>query len=251
MSKTYNFTLESALQATTYSSHKFGDHNHVIFAVVQDPAERFVSSIGQAMGGEGSQRNLIRKTLQEEYIKSNSALTLTCMAKYARDHGFWIELHFTPQVIDILFTTLWRDYTHCCFPFNQLKSILTYFRIPKNQGMNDKSGRYRLDAVLSEMTVEDYDDMAVTFVCEIYEAIVFMQRSLGIKTRSDPFIWRRRGSSNIYACNYYNFLKVELPMAKITVFCIEATTLVHRFKTYATFVKKSALLIMAKPKWKH
>ena len=117
--------------------------------------------------------------------------------------------------------------------------------------MNDKSGRYRLDAVLSEMTVEDYDDVAVTFVCEIYEAIVFMQRSLGIKTRSDPFIWRRRGSSNICACNYYNFLKVELPMAKITVFCIEATTLVRRFKTYATFVKKSALLIMAKPKWKH
>lgn len=124
--KMYNCTLESTLQATTYPATKFGEYDHTIFAVVCDPTERFNSSIGQAMGGEGSQRNMIGKTLQKECIKSTSALTLACMARYVRDHSFWIELHFTPQVIDISFTTIWQNIPIAIFPFKEFKNILQY-----------------------------------------------------------------------------------------------------------------------------
>ena len=189
--RTYNFTLESTLQATTYPVAKFGEHDHVIFAVVRDPIDRFISSIGQAMGGEGSQRNKIGEVLQKECIKSTSALTLTCMARYVRDHGFWIELHFSPQVIDISFTTIWQDVPIAIFPFKELKSILTYLGLPKYQGRDGSSERYRPDPVLSEMTVEDYDDESLRIVCEIYKVDVIMQRSVGIEVpRCDPFIPR-------------------------------------------------------------
>ena len=190
--KMYDFTLTSALHTTTYPTTEFRENDHVMFAVVRDPTERFISSIGQAMGGEGSQNNLIGKTLQKECIKSTSALTLTCMAQYVRDHGFWIELHFAPQVIDISFTTIWQDIPIAVFPFRELKSILKYLGLPDVQGRHGDQGKYRPDAVLSKMSVDDYDDESLRIVCEIYEVDVIMQRSLGIEVpRCDPFIPRR------------------------------------------------------------
>lgn len=185
----YNFTLEAALQATTYPVTEFGEYDHVIFAVVRDPTERFISSIGQAMGGRGSTGNKIGKILQKECIKSTSALTLTCMAKYVRDHGFWIELHFSPQVIDISFTTIWQDIPIAVFSFKELKNILAYLAMPNARGRNGGSGEYRPNPVLSEMSVEDYNEESLRIVCEIYELDVIMQRSLGIAVpRCDPFI---------------------------------------------------------------
>ena len=188
-SSMFKFTLTSALQATTYPATEFGEHDHVIFAVVRDPTERFISSIGQAMGGMGSQRNMIGETLQKECIKSTSALTLTCMAKYVRDHGFWIELHFAPQVIDISFTTIWQDIPIAVFPFQELKNILTYFALPEYRGRHGESRGYRPDPVLSDMSVKDYNEESLRIVCEIYKMDVLMQRSLGIAVpRCDPFI---------------------------------------------------------------
>jgi len=185
----FNYTLTSALQSTTYPTTEFGADDHVIFAVVRDPTERFISSIGQAMGGEGSTSNLIGKTLQKECIKATSALTLACMARYVRDHGFWIELHFAPQVIDISFTTIWQDIPVAVFPFTELKRVLTYLGLPKVQGRHGAEGKYRPDPVLSNMTVDDYNEESLRTVCEIYKVDVVMQRSLGIEVpRCDPFI---------------------------------------------------------------
>lgn len=185
----YNFTLESSLHATTYPATRFGEEDHVIFAVVRDPTERFISSIGQAMGGEGSQNNMIGEVLQKECIKSTSALTLTCMAQYVRDHGFWIELHFAPQVIDISFTIIMQDIPIAVFPFKELKNILTYLGLPEYKGRDGKDEEYRPDPVLSGMTVEDYNDESLRIVCKIYEVDVIMQRSLGFEVpRCDPFV---------------------------------------------------------------
>jgi len=193
--KMYDFTLTSALQSTIYPTTEFGEYDHVIFAVVRDPIDRFISSIGQAMGASGSQNNLIGKVLQKKCIKSTSALTLTCMAKYVRDHGFWIELHFSPQVIDISFTTIWQDIPIAVFPFEELKNIVEYFGLPEVQGRHGANGGYRPDAVLSNMTVDDYDDESLSIVCEIYKVDVIMQRSLGIEVpRCDPFISRGEGN---------------------------------------------------------
>ena len=52
-------TMASLKHATHYPSSKFEPEDHVMFAVVRDPTERFISSIGQAMGGMGSKRNVI------------------------------------------------------------------------------------------------------------------------------------------------------------------------------------------------
>jgi len=188
-SQIINSTIESLSYVTKYPVVSFGTHNHVMFAVVRDPVERFISSIGQAMGGEGSQRNKIGPTLHTACIKSTSAKTLKCMAKYVQKHGFWIELHFTPQVLDISFTTVWQDIPIAIFSFAELPSILKYLGSPNERQRNGSSPKYRAHSVLTNMTVSDYDDEALQIVCEIYQMDVIMQRSLGIEVpKCDPFI---------------------------------------------------------------
>ena len=189
-STTEQFTLESLHRATKYPQREFGPAQHVIFAVVRDPTERFISSIGQATGGVGSGGNHIGPVLKKACLKSTSAETLHCMAKYVKDHGFWIELHFTPQVIDISFTTMWQDIPISIFSFKHLKAVLGHFE-NHSQMRNGAAKKYRSNDVLQNMTVADYDDETLRIVCEIYEMDVIMQRSLGLEVpRCDPFIPR-------------------------------------------------------------
>jgi len=189
--KMYNFTLKSLLHATKYPDEEFAPEQHVIFAAVRDPTERFISSIGQALGAQGSGGNHIGPILKKECIKENSQETLRCLAHYVQDHGFWIELHFTPQVIDISFTTMWQDVPISIFSFKDLKTILDYFGRGSVQVRDGGAKNYRSDPVLTNMTVADYDEDSLRVVCEIYEMDVRMQRSLGMEVpRCDPFIPR-------------------------------------------------------------
>ena len=156
---------------------------------MRDPTERFISSIGQALGATGSTGNHIGPILRKACIKETSKETLKCLAHYVQDHGFWIELHFTPQVVDISFTTMWQDVPIAIFPFKELKTILTYFGRGNVHGRNGSGKGYRSDDVLTNMSVDDYDEESLRVVCEIYEMDVRMQRSLGIEVpRCDPFI---------------------------------------------------------------
>lgn len=43
------FTLDALGNATKYPDQRFEANQHVIFAAVRDPTERFISSIGQGM----------------------------------------------------------------------------------------------------------------------------------------------------------------------------------------------------------
>lgn len=192
-----NFTLQSLATASKYPDEEFAPQQHVIFAAVRDPTERFISSIGQALGANGSSGNHIAPTLKKACIKETSAETLKCLAHYVQDYGFWIELHFTPQVIDIAFTTMWQDVPIAMFSFKNLKDILNHFgreHVHVRDGSND---RYRADPILTNMTVADYDEESLRIVCDIYEMDVRMQRSLGYEVpRCDPYISRvdnRRG----------------------------------------------------------
>lgn len=186
-----NLTLDSLSHATRYPDEKFDEKQHVIFAVVRDPTERFISSIGQALGAAGSGANHIAPTLKKACIKETSAETLKCLAHYVKDHGFWIELHFTPQVIDISFTTMWQDVPVAVFPFKYLGKILSHFGRGNVKVRDGSNEHYRSHPILTEMSVKDYDEESLQIVCEIYEMDVRMQRSLGFEVpRCDPFIPR-------------------------------------------------------------
>eukprot|EP00551_Chaetoceros_affinis_P000529 CAMPEP_0203658368 /NCGR_PEP_ID=MMETSP0088-20131115/48047_1 /ASSEMBLY_ACC=CAM_ASM_001087 /TAXON_ID=426623 /ORGANISM="Chaetoceros affinis, Strain CCMP159" /LENGTH=495 /DNA_ID=CAMNT_0050520015 /DNA_START=37 /DNA_END=1524 /DNA_ORIENTATION=+ len=187
----YNFTLESLTHATKYPEESYEPQQHVIFAVVRDPVDRFISSIGQALGAKGSTGNQIGKKLRQVCVDgaSTPGEALKCIAKYVQKHGFWIELHFTPQVIDISFTTLFTDVPIAIFSFRNLSTVLDYFGAGGVQLRNGKAENYRSSPVLRNMTASDYDKETLKIVCEIYEMDVIMQRSLGMEVeRCDPFI---------------------------------------------------------------
>lgn len=185
-------TLNSLGNATKYPRKEFGPNQHVIFAVVRDPVERFISAIGQAWGAKGSSNNQIGPVLKQACLKATPAETLTCMAKYVRDHGFWIELHFAPQAIDLSFTTMWQDVPVALFDMKHIKAMLRYFESDSQMRMTSVNEEYRTEGVLRNMTVADYDEETLRIVCEIYEMDVVMRRSLGLDVpRCDPFIpWR-------------------------------------------------------------
>lgn len=193
-SKLYNMTLDALGYATRYpSTDSYEPQQHLIIAMVRDPTERFISSIGQALGAKGSEGNHVGPTLRKACVSNEEITTsseaLKCIAKYVQEHSFWIELHFTPQVIDISFTTLWADVPIAIFPFKQIKTVLNYFGSGSEQRRDGKQDNYRTDKILSNMSVEDYDDETLEIVCQIYEMDVLMQRSLGMEVgRCDKYI---------------------------------------------------------------
>jgi len=187
----YKQSLESLKHATKYPQEKYQPEQHVIIALVRDPTERFISSIGQALGAEGSQGNHIGKVLMEECVagKERSADALKCIAKYVQKHGFWIELHFTPQVIDISFTTMFADVPIGIFSFRNIKTVLNYFGAGNAHSRDGSEKDYRADSILTQMSVDDYDDESLRIVCELYAMDVLMQRSLGMEVeRCDPYV---------------------------------------------------------------
>jgi len=182
---------KSLEQATKYPTGQFNSEQHVIFALMRDPTERFISSMGQAMGANGSGLNGVGPKIRKACIdpESTPASTLKCVAKYVKDHTFWVELHFTPQVLDMSFATLYKDIPLAIFPFTQIKTVLDYFGKGDVKVRNGKSETYRTDKVLTDMTVDDYDDESLQIVCELYEMDVLMARSVGIEIpRCDPHI---------------------------------------------------------------
>ena len=91
---------------TTYPNSIYAPNQHILFTLVRDPTERFLSSIGQVfLGAKGSLRNKWGKLMEKSCVidSHSSKETLRCLAQYVQRHGFWIELHFTPQAIELLF----------------------------------------------------------------------------------------------------------------------------------------------------
>lgn len=184
--------------ATRYPSRAFAPEQHVAFATVRDPTERFVSSVGQALGGEGSRNNRIGARIVKTCFddgrggkETNATVALRCVVDYVATHGTWIELHFTPQALDIAFTTLWQDLPVAVFEFRYLPDILKYLGAEDTHARDGGKGKYRSVELLRNMTVDDYDEHSLRTVCELYEVDVIMQRSLGIEVpRCDKYIPR-------------------------------------------------------------
>lgn len=178
-------------RATRYPSSIFAPHQHVLFATVRDPTERFLSSVGQAVGGSGSKLNQIGKVIEKECFSRETrtaTAALRCVADYVKTHGTWIELHFAPQALDVAFTTLWQDVPVAVFDFRHLPDILNYLGANNAHARDGDTFGYRL-RLLRTATIDDYDEHTLKTVCELYEVDVIMRRSLGMTVpRCDKYI---------------------------------------------------------------
>jgi len=103
-----------------------------------------------------------------------------------------VELHFTPQALEISFATMWQDIPVAVFDFKDLPNILKYFELDPNTRFRDgHTTGYRKSPVLEKMTVEDYDHEMLKDLCKLYEVDVVMQRHVGLKVPlCDPYVPR-------------------------------------------------------------
>jgi len=175
------------VQSTTTS---WGVDQHTVFAVVRDPAERFISAIGQATGGRGSNiRNGVGKRLREECgSRETGRDTLKCFVNLVKSNGTWIELHFTPMALEISFATMYKDIPVAIFPFGDLPSLLYEFDADPMGKIKDGAAKgFRASDVLTNMTVADYDDDDLRILCEIYMVDVVFLRHIGFANHCDRF----------------------------------------------------------------
>lgn len=121
--RSYNAASSFLNGAVKYRS-KWGPYDHTLFAVIRDPAERFISAIGQATGAYGSAGNGIGDQLRQECVKGTTSETLSCFVDLVQNNGTLIEVHFTPMVYEISFATMWKDIPVAVFPFEEVPTLM-------------------------------------------------------------------------------------------------------------------------------
>jgi len=169
---------------------KWGERDHLIFAVVRDPAERFISAIGQATGAYGSGSNGVASQLRNECITNdNSQETLRCFVNLVKTNGTWIEVHFTPMAYELSFATLYKDVPVAIFPFSQVPALMVEFNgNPQEKKKNGSLKGFRKSNVLTEMSMKDYDKSMLQDLCEIYKVDVLFLWHIGYATHCDKYV---------------------------------------------------------------
>ena len=85
--------------------------------------------------------------------------------------------------MDIAFTTMWQDVPVSIFPMKpHLTTILGYFGRGNVKARDGSAKDYRSDPILTNMTVADYDEESLRYVCNIYEMddVRMQKKSLGM-----------------------------------------------------------------------
>jgi Sulfotransferase family. len=176
--------------ATKYKKpDEWRESDHTLFAVVRDPVDRFISAIGQATGAYGSSQNDIGQQLLDECLKDSSRETLRCFIELMHTNSTWIEVHFTPMVLEISFATIYKDIPVAVFPFTQVPNLL--LELGSNPAIKKKDGHksgYRKSAVLTNMTAADYDDDMLLRLCQVYKMDAMFMKHLGMSTKCDKVI---------------------------------------------------------------
>jgi len=168
---------------------EWGERDHTLFGVVRDPAERFISAIGQATGAFGSTANGIGKQLLNECLRETSRDTLRCFVDLMQTNSTWIEVHFTPMVLEISFATIYKDIPVAIFPFTEVPNLL--LELGSNPSQKKKDGHvagYRKASVLTNMTVADYDDDMLKNLCTVYKMDAMFMKHIGMTTRCEGVI---------------------------------------------------------------
>jgi hypothetical protein len=178
--------IESFLDdAVLYQSPDgWDDSNHMIIAVVRDPAERFISAVGHVTNDKIDAGNELKK----ECLKETVSETLDCFVNLIKDRGFLIDLHFTPMVLEIAFATMGKDLPVGIFNMSDLPLILEEIGAmnPYRRRKDGKKAGYR-PAILLNATLSDYGKNTFSALCEIYEMDVIFLRQLGLRTSCDDF----------------------------------------------------------------
>jgi len=183
----WNKTREFLGGAVTYQkSFNWNETNHMIFAVVRDPVERFISAVGQVT----SEKFQSGKLLRDQCLKDTASETLQCFVSLVRTQGFWIDLHFTPMVFEIAFATMEIDLPVAIFPFDEVPNILANIGANPNRKKKDghKAG-YR-STVLMNVTINDFRADTLHELCLVYKMDVWFLRDLGYSTHCDSVIIR-------------------------------------------------------------
>lgn len=176
--------------ATKYKRPEdWGEKDHTLFAVVRDPAERFISAIGQATGAFGSSQNGIGKQLLDECLKETTKATLNCFIDLMQTNSTWIEVHFTPMVLEISFATISKDIPVAVFPFTEVPNLLRELATNPDSKKKDghKSG-YRKSDVLTNLTVADYDNEMLEKLCDVYRMDAIFMKHLGMPTKCETVL---------------------------------------------------------------
>ena len=171
--------------AVKYRS-EWGEHDHTLFAVIRDPAERFISAIGQATGAFGSTGNGIGRQLIKECLKETSMQTLSCFVDLVQNNSTLIEVHFTPMVLEISFATMWKDIPVAVFPFEEVPALMHELGAdPKSKRKDGHKKGYRKDPVLTNMTFASYTKESLIQLCEIYWMDILFLNFIGYPTNCD------------------------------------------------------------------
>lgn len=105
--------------------------NHLTFAIVRDPIERFISAVGQVTSDKHKKKGFDMK-LKDECLKTGLEDTLWCFVHLLQREGFWVDLHFTPQALELGFITLEVDIPIAIFPFLNVGDVLTAIGSKRN-----------------------------------------------------------------------------------------------------------------------
>lgn len=161
--------------AVTYQkSYNWNDTNHMIFAVVRDPVERFISAVGTVT----SEKFESGKMLRDQCLKDTASETLQCFVSLVRTQGFWIDLHFTPMVFKIAFATMGKDLPVASFPFEEVPSILANIGVNPNKKKKDGNKADYIDRsnVLMNVTINEFRADILRELCLVYKMDIWFLR---------------------------------------------------------------------------
>jgi len=167
----------------------WGEREHTLLAVVRDPAERFISAIGQATGAYGSSNNGVADWLKDTCLKKTGTATLRCFVDVMMKNGTWIEVHFTPMALEISFATMYKDIPVAVFPFIEVPTLM--YELNQKPGVKKKDGKkkgFRKSKVLTTLSVRDYDEETLRDLCNVYEVDVLFLQHIGYATKCDSYI---------------------------------------------------------------
>uniref|UniRef100_A0A7S2RNK9 Sulfotransferase domain-containing protein n=1 Tax=Eucampia antarctica TaxID=49252 RepID=A0A7S2RNK9_9STRA len=174
--------------AVTYQD-EWGLNDLLVTAVLRDPIDRFVSAVGQAMGGKGSSLTQTGEaaTYRTSCKKNTIPETLRCSIDFILANSTFWELHFTPMALELSFGTMYKNVPVAVFPFEVVPKYLEELGGSSKKQL--KMGSTSRAKLLKTMNSTHLDQDMIRDVCNIYIVDVIMMRSLGWEVpRCDKYV---------------------------------------------------------------